>query len=72
MREFSKDKLRSFGNGQARYLTQDIAARTVPPHQLAVNMLDPAKGMVALGVSCIDGRPWWKDEHRRVEWVRSK
>src|SRR4029450_4980200 len=69
MRECLKDKLRACGNGQARYLTQSVAAGTVPPHKLVVNMLDPGKGVVTLRIGCVDGRPGGQNEHRGVECV---
>src|SRR6516164_740882 len=71
-RECSNDKLRSLGNWQTRYLVQDIAARTVPLHKLLVNMLDPRKGVVALGIGRIDGFPRGKDEYGRVKGIGPK
>jgi hypothetical protein len=70
MRERSKDELLSRGDRQARYLVQHIAARTVPPHKLAMNMLDPRKGMVALGIRCVDVLPRGEDEYGRVKGIR--
>jgi hypothetical protein len=72
MRKRSKDKVRARGSWQARYLMQDIAARKVPPHKLGVNMLDPGKGVVAFGVSCVDVFPWGKDKHGRVKGMGTK
>jgi len=64
MRERLKDELRACCNWQVRYLTYGVAACTVPPHKPVVNILDPGKGVIALGIGCIDGRPWRKDEHK--------
>src|SRR5262245_9869041 len=66
MRERSKDKLCARSNRYARHLVQRIRARTVPLHKLAVNMLGPGKGMVALGIGRVDVLPGWKNEHVRV------
>lgn len=72
MRERLQDKLRAGGNWQARYFTQSVATRTVPPRKLVVNMLDPKKGLVTLAIGCVDGRPWRQNKHGGVECVLSQ
>ena len=51
---------------------QDIAARTVPLHKLAVDMLGPGKGVVTLGIGCVNVLPWGKDEYGQVKGMGPK
>ena len=70
--KYAKDKIRARGNWQARYFVQHISTRTVPLHKLAVNMLHPGKGVVALGIICVDVLPRRKNKHVRVKGMGLK
>jgi len=56
-------------NGEPRNLMDTVAARLVPPLELAMHVHSFGKGLIAFGVVRVDRLPWRQNEDTRVERV---